>query len=285
MAKPEQLFVGCPFQSRVRKHYDRLKAELEAETPLRVVLADTATVTSSDDLLEHITALIRDSAACLFDATGANPNVSLEVGIAHALPTDFLLTVSTRQPHTLDKARKNGRTAIDRLRPSPSGIPDGMPLRGPLQDAKRDAKTRRSAIPSGIPDGMRSAMRSAIPSGIPDGMRSAMRNAIIADLQGRNRIEYKTYRSLKEQLHRRYLSSLPYLKRWHEFEKNHRSYAPLALAVLHEIRAAGRSTRPRLDAILSASGLSATVLLRALTHHRLITVRGGRDGGYFYPSK
>jgi hypothetical protein len=225
MARPEQLFVGCPFQSRVRKNYDRLKAELEAETPLRVVLADTATVTSSDDLLEHITALIRDSAACLFDATGANPNVSLEVGIAHALPTDFLLTVSTRQPHTLDKARKNGRPAIDRLRP------------------------------------------------------------IIADLQGRNRIEYKTYRSLKEQLHRRYLSSLPYLKRWHEFEKNHRSYAPLALAVLHEIRASGRSTRPRLDAILSASGLSATVLLRALTHHRLITVRGGRDGGYFYPSK
>jgi hypothetical protein len=112
-----------------------------------------------------------------------------------------------------------------------------------------------------------------------------MRSAIIADLQGRNRIEYKTYRSLKEQLQRRYLSSLPYLKRWHEFEKNHRSYAPLALAVLHEIRASGRSTRPRLDAILSASGLSATVLLRALTHHRLITVRGGRDGGYFYPSK
>jgi hypothetical protein len=112
-----------------------------------------------------------------------------------------------------------------------------------------------------------------------------MRSAIIADLQGRNRIEYKTYRSLKEQLLRRYLSTLPYLKRWHEFEKNHRSYAPLALPLLHEIRASGRSTRPRLDAILSASGLSAAVLLRALTHHRLITVRGGRDGGYFYPSK
>jgi hypothetical protein len=253
MARPEQLFVGCPFQSRVRKNYDRLKAELEAETPLRVVLADTATITSSDDLLEHITALIRDSAACLFDATGANPNVSLEVGIAHALPTDFLLTVSTRQPHALDKARKAGRSAADRLRPIPFGIP-------------KDTGT-----------GVRGAMRSAIPSG--------MRSAIIADLQGRNRIEYKTYRSLKEQLHRRYLSNLPYLKRWHEFEKNHRSYAPLALPVLHEIRASGRSTRPRLDAILSASGLSATVLLRALTHHRLITVRGGRDGGYFYPSK
>ena len=236
MARPEQLFVGCPYQSRVRKNYDRLKAELEAETPLRVVLADTTSVTSSDDLLEHITALIRDSAACLFDATGANPNVSLEVGIAHALPTDFLLTISTRQP----QPRKVARPLL---------------------------------------------RRRAVPSGIPDGMRSAMRSAIIADLQGRNRIEYKTYRSLKEQLLRRYLAGLPYLKRWHEFEKNHRSYAPLALPVLHEIRASGRSTRPRLDAILSASGLSATPLLRALTRYRLITVRGGRDGGYFYPPK
>lgn len=221
MARPEQLFVGCPFQTRVRRHYDRLKAELEAETPLRVVLADTASITSSDDLLEHITTLIRESAACLFDATGANPNVSLEVGLAHALPTDFLLTISTRQP----RLPRAGRAASDRLRP------------------------------------------------------------IIADLQGRNRIEYKTYRSLKDQVLRRYLAGLPYLKRWHEFEKNYRSYAPLALAVLHEIRASGRTSRPRLDAILSASGISVTALTRALTRHRLVSVRGGRDGGYVYPSR
>jgi hypothetical protein len=243
MARPEQLFIGCPFQSRIRRNYDRLKAELEAETPLRVVLADTAALTSTDDLLEHITDLIRDSAACLFDATGANPNVSLEVGIAHALPTDFLLTVSTRQPHAPDRARKAARLSADRLRPKDTG----------------------------------SSVRGGIPSGI--------RGAIIADLQGRNRIEYKTYRSLKEQVLRRYLADLPYLRRWHEFEKIHRSYAPLALPVLHEIRASGRTSRPRLDAILSASGLSATALVRALTHYHLITVRGGRDGGYFYPSR
>ena len=269
MARPEQVFIGCPFQSRLRRNYDRLKAELEAETPLRVVLADTASITSGDDLLEHITDLIRDSAACLFDATGANPNVSLEVGIAHALPTDFLLTISTRQPHPLRgpfgmrrrdakrDPRKTGRSASDRLRPIPH-TPRG-----------RETHTRRSAIPYGIPAGMRSAMRSAI----------------IADLQGRNRIEYKTYRSLKEQVLRRYLAELPYLKRWRDFEKNHRSYVPLALPLLHEIRASGRTNRPRLDAILSSTGIAATALLRALSHHRLITVRGGRDGGYFYPSK
>jgi hypothetical protein len=245
MARPEQIFVGCPFQSRLRRNYDRLKAELEAETPLRVVLADTASITSSDDLLEHITDLIRDSAACLFDATGANPNVSLEVGIAHALPTNFLLTISTRQLHPLRDARR------DPLRDA---------RRDPLRDARRDPrKTGRPAL---------------------DRLRP-----IIADLQGRNRIEYKTYRSLKEQVLRRYLAELPYLKRWRDFEKNHRSYVPLALPLLHEIRASGRTSRPRLDAILSSTGIAATALLRALSHHRLITVRGGRDGGYFYPTR
>lgn len=250
MARPEQLFIGCPFQSRLRRNYDRLKAELEAETPLRVVLADTTSITSGDDLLEHITDLIRDSAACLFDATGANPNVSLEVGIAHALPTDFLLTISTRRSR-------------------------------PPRTARPGADRRPSSMRSATSSGMRSAIPSALRSAIPSGMRSA----IIADLQGRNRIEYKTYRSLKDQVLRRYLSALPYLKRWHDFEKSYRSYAPLALAALHEMRASGRTNRTRLDAVLSASGVSATALTRALTRYRLISLRGGRDGGYVYPPR
>ena len=59
-----------------------------AETPLSLVLADTVGISSSDYLLEHITTQIRDSASCIFDATGANANVSLEVGIAHTIPVD-----------------------------------------------------------------------------------------------------------------------------------------------------------------------------------------------------
>lgn len=224
MVRLEQIFVGCPFQPGVRKNYDRLKAELEAETPLRVVLADTSAVSSTDDLLEHITDLIRESAACVFDATGANPNVSLEVGVAHALPVDFILTISTRRP-TSRPGRRTAHPAGDRMRP------------------------------------------------------------IIADLQGRNRIEYKTYRSLKEQLLRRYLLRLPYLRRWLDFEKTNKTFAPLALSLLHEIRASGRTTRARLDAVLSGSGVSPTALTRALTAHRLLSRRGGRDGGYVYASR
>jgi len=226
MAKLEQVFVGCPFKPNVRKNYDRLKAELEIETPLRIVLADTTSISSTDYLLEHITDLIRDSAGCVFDATDANANVSLEVGIAHALPADFLITLSVRKPRSGTK------------------------------------KARRAS------------------SGPPDLVKP-----IIADLQGRNRVEYKTYASLKDQVKRRYLVNLPYMKRWFEFEKNHKSYVPFALKLFHEIRSSGRTVGPRVEAILSGSGIPRTILTKTLTKYRLVTVRRGRDGGYFYPAK
>ena len=100
MQNLHQIFIGCPFKPAIRKVYDKLKTELENETPLHIVLADTTAISSTDYLLEHITNLIRDSAGCVFDVTGANPNVSLEVGIAHALPADFLLTIKTRKPRS-----------------------------------------------------------------------------------------------------------------------------------------------------------------------------------------
>ena len=226
MARVEQIFIGCPFRRNIRRHYDRLKAEMESQSPLRVVLADTTSISSTDDLLEHITELIRESAGCIFDVTGGNPNVSLEVGIAHALPVGFLLTFGTRKaPAPLSRKAALARGAADRLRP------------------------------------------------------------IIADLQGRNRIEYKTYRSLRDQVLKRYLAHLPYMKRWHEFEKSHRSYVPFALRLFDELRASGRSVPRRVEAIVSGSGISVTALTRALSHHRLITHRRGRDGGLFYPSK
>ena len=86
MAKIYQIFMGCPFRAEVRSRYEKLKKDLELETPLHLVLADTGEVTSTNCLLEHITTLIKESAGCIFDATAGNPNVSLEVGIAHALP-------------------------------------------------------------------------------------------------------------------------------------------------------------------------------------------------------
>lgn len=64
------------------------------------LLTDPGAITSSDYLLDYIMNLVSDSAGCIFDATEGNPNVSLEVGIAHTLPVNYLLTVSTRKKRT-----------------------------------------------------------------------------------------------------------------------------------------------------------------------------------------
>ena len=116
MLKPYQVFVGCPFAKEIRSSYDRLKREVEAETPLSLVLADTVGISSSNYLLESITTLIRESASCIFDATGGNPNVSLEVGIAHTMPVDFLLTMRTRKPSPKAAQREAGHPAAREVR-------------------------------------------------------------------------------------------------------------------------------------------------------------------------
>ncbi len=224
MAKLHQVFVGCPFLKAIRKNYDRLKADLEKETPLHIVLADTAAITSTDYLLEHITTLIRESAGCIFDVTGGNPNVSLEVGVAHALPADFLLALYTRKPRT----QRNAQEALE-----------------------REGEVR----------------------------------PIISDLQGRNRIEYKTYKTLKEQATSRYLERLPYVRRWRDFRKRNRSLVKSALEVFSEIRTSGRTVRPRVIALLDGTGIQADTLLKALSQAKLLTVKRGRNGGIYYPAK
>ena len=222
MAKAHQIFIGCPFLPAIRKNYDKLKAELEETTPLHVVLADTTAVSSTDYLLEHITNLIRESAGCIFDATGGNANVSLEVGIAHALPADFLLTLYTRKPRSQKSAE---------------------------EELERAGETR----------------------------------PIISDLQGRNRVEYKTYKALHDQVAARYLPSLPFMKRWSEFKRRNKTLVEPALQVFDEVRTSGRTVRPRVIAMLDGTGIHVDTLLGALSAQRLLTIKRGRSGGIYYP--
>lgn len=224
MAKVHQVFIGCPFLMAIRKNYDQLKEDLERESPLHIVLADTTAISSTDYLLEHITNLIRDSAACIFDATGGNPNVSLEVGIAHALPTEFLLAMYTRKPRSQQRAEK-------------------------VLEAEGE------------------------------------RRPIISDLQGRNRIEYKTYPSLKEQVVNRYLSKLPYMQRWLTFKKRKSSFAEPALQLFQEMRSSGRTVRPRVSAVLDGTGIRVDEFLDSLSDAKLVAVKRGRAGGIYYPAK
>jgi hypothetical protein len=237
MPQPHLVFLGVPFRPPTRRHYDRLKRELEAETPLHLVLADTTAISSSNYLLDHITGLIEQAAGCIFDATGSNPNVSLEVGIAHALGVDFLLALNTRG--------SSSRPRAQHLRP-------GGGKRG-AGSGKREADRPR---------------------------------AIIADLQGRNRIEYKAYAGLKRQVAERYLRKLAFLQRWDDFRKHHPDWEKPALALFAEIRSAGRVSRPRLEAILTAANLAVPgPIVKALTKFGLVTRRRGKPGGYSYPAK
>lgn len=224
MAKIHQVFMGCPFTRAIRRNYDRLKRELESETPLHLILADTAAISSTDYLLEHITSLIRESAGCIFDATGANPNVSLEVGIAHALPAEFILALNTRRPR-----------------------------RRPAQQTPQE--------------------------------RTVDVRPIISDLQGRNRIEYKSFPVLKAQLLRRFSPKLPYMGRWHDFKARNASLVPHALKVFGQLRLSGRTLRPRVIALLDGSGVAPDGLLGALSEYKLVVVKRGRHGGIYYPTK
>ncbi len=179
-------------------------------------------VSSSDYLLDHITELIRDSAGCIFDATGGNPNVSLEVGIAHTIPVDFILTIKTRKPRTVNP------------------------------EIDKPAKELRP---------------------------------IINDLQGKNRIEYKTYDSLKLQLETRYFARLPFFKRWKNFKSENKDMAQYAVSLFGDLRSSGRSTTARLGASIEGSGFTTTDVLNALQSHKLVSVRRGFSGGVFYPAK
>lgn len=224
MAKLQQIFVGCPFLRTIRKNYDKLKLDLEKETPLHIILADTTAISSTDYLLEHITSLIRESAACVFDATGGNPNVSLEVGIAHAMPADFLLAMYTRKPRTQKEAE---------------------------QALESEGETK----------------------------------PIISDLQGRNRIEYKTYHALKDNLVSRFLQNLPYMRRWAEYKKRNSGHVKYAVEIFQEIRASGRTLRPRVIALLDGTGIHPDTLLKTLSDAKLLVVKRGRGGGIYYPMK
>ena len=225
MSKIYQVFVGCPFAREIRSTYDHLKKDIEAETPMSLVLADTVGISSSNYLLEHITTQIRESAGCIFDATGANPNVSLEVGIAHTVPVDFMLTIKTRKPSAKAEARE-------------AGAPGSREVR-----------------------------------------------SIISDLQGKIRIEYKQYDSLKKQIETRYLSRLPYMKRWHSFRAENKGMVPYALLLFEDLRSSQRSLTSKVSAQLEGSGFTAVQVLNALSAHKLIVVKRGRTGGIFYPPK
>ncbi len=55
--------------------------------------------------------------------------------------------------------------------------------------------------------------------------------------------------------------------------------------MFEDIRTHGRTLRPRVAASLEGTGIKPVDFLAALSEAKLISVKRGRTGGIFYPSK
>jgi hypothetical protein len=92
MAKPlrkrdfisNQIFVGLPWRN-VRPRYERVIRELEKKYPVHFTIVGKNEGHDAVDLFEVIKDRIRCSSHAIFDATGGNPNVSLEYGYAEGI--------------------------------------------------------------------------------------------------------------------------------------------------------------------------------------------------------
>lgn len=88
-----QVFVGLPWT--LRKRYDRTIDWMRTRSPLSFVVVGRYDSQDAEDLLAVIEERVETSSYGIFDATGGNPNVSLEYGYAEAIDLPRVLYVST----------------------------------------------------------------------------------------------------------------------------------------------------------------------------------------------
>lgn len=93
---PNQVFVGCPWKT-VRRKYEAVIQSLSKKYPLSFVIVGRDSSQEAEDLLEIIKTKLTSSSYAVFDATGGNPNVSLEFGFADATDIPRALYISSRK--------------------------------------------------------------------------------------------------------------------------------------------------------------------------------------------
>jgi hypothetical protein len=93
---PNQIFVGLPWKN-VRPRYDRIIRKLEGKFPLHFSIVGRGDSQDAEDLFEVIKKRIESSSYAIFDATGGNPNVSLEYGYAEGIDVPRAIYLSTHK--------------------------------------------------------------------------------------------------------------------------------------------------------------------------------------------
>jgi hypothetical protein len=94
--KSNQVFVGCPWHS-VRPKYEQIIQRLKKKYPISYVIIGREADQDAKDLLESIKEALERSSYAIFDATGGNPNVSLEFGLAEALDIPRAIYLNARK--------------------------------------------------------------------------------------------------------------------------------------------------------------------------------------------
>jgi hypothetical protein len=90
---PNQVFIGLPWTFRMR--WDHVVDWLRVRSPLSLVVVGRNDRQDAEDLLAVIKDRVESSSYGIFDATGGNPNVSLEYGYAEAIDLPRVLYLST----------------------------------------------------------------------------------------------------------------------------------------------------------------------------------------------
>lgn len=94
-----QVFLGIPAKN-VKAHYEKIIANLAKKYAVSFIIVGRNDGQSAEDLLSIITDRLDNSSSAIFDATGGNPNVSLEFGFAEALDIPRSLFLSTHAAAT-----------------------------------------------------------------------------------------------------------------------------------------------------------------------------------------
>jgi len=89
-----QVFIGCPWKI-VRMKYERAIDSLSKKFPVSFIIVGRDDGQDAEDLLKIIKEKLLASSYAIFDATGGNPNVSLEFGIAEVNEIPRALYVSS----------------------------------------------------------------------------------------------------------------------------------------------------------------------------------------------
>jgi hypothetical protein len=88
-----QVFIGLPWTARTK--YERIIDYMRTRSPISFVVVGRNDRQDAEDLFEVIKERISSSSYGIFDATGGNPNVSLEYGYAEAVDIPRALYLSS----------------------------------------------------------------------------------------------------------------------------------------------------------------------------------------------